>query len=214
MLGTYKLSKFARWRFMTARANVTQLFHDCFIFNVYTSITFKWLLCFTTLICTTDSFAQVPPSLPSSQELAEEIITNPQVILATTHLSGIADNATARQNLMDVAVGREAQRSNYQDGDLQAPGGTTLLSAQMLWGLQRISDTFKVHVSEIAGGAHSQNSLHYQGVAFDINRINDVRIRDAITDSLTLRQECRNLGATQVLGPGDPGHNNHVHCAW
>jgi hypothetical protein len=27
-------------------------------------------------------------------------------------------------------------------------------------------------------------------------------------------QRCHALGATQVLGPGDPGHATHVHCAW
>jgi hypothetical protein len=27
-------------------------------------------------------------------------------------------------------------------------------------------------------------------------------------------KKCRDLGATQVLGPGDAGHSTHVHAAW
>jgi hypothetical protein len=25
---------------------------------------------------------------------------------------------------------------------------------------------------------------------------------------------CRALGATEVLGPGDQGHDDHIHAAW
>jgi zinc D-Ala-D-Ala carboxypeptidase len=174
----------------------------------------RGVLLFLAIVAPWSAGGQGSPSLPSSQQLAREILSHDRIVLATSHASGIADRATAWHNVRDVATGLLASRSAYTHGGLEAPGGMTALSPQMLWALLRIADAFSIHVSEIAGGAHGRNSRHYVGVAFDINRVNDVPVREAGDLVGRLRQLCRDLGATEILGPGDAGHAHHVHCAW
>ncbi len=152
--------------------------------------------------------------LPPSQEIALMIIANPRIILAEGHVSGNVDNATAWQNIVDTSLGLEAQRSSYTDGSLQGPGGMTSLQAVMLTALLEIAVSHKIHVSEIAGGAHSSKSRHYVGSAFDINKINDLPVSSSHEKFKDVMRLCRDLGATEVLGPGDDGHNGHIHCAW
>jgi zinc D-Ala-D-Ala carboxypeptidase len=48
----------------------------------------------------------------------------------------------------------------------------------------------------------------------DIDEINGVRVNSSNPHYRALMQQCRDLGATQVYGPGDGGHSTHVHCAW
>ena len=69
-------------------------------------------------------------------------------------------------------------------------------------------------LGEIAGGSHSKNSRHYAGVALDVNVINGKRVSRLHADYQRFMKMARDLGATEVLGPGDKGHDGHVHIAW
>lgn len=163
-----------------------------------------------------------PPTQVSgnAQELARQILDkSSKVQLAGNHSSGNNDNATARQNIVDTAEGRQAQRSSYGC----APGQTVALNTKMLAGVLKLSDSFSFSVSEIAGGQHScpstrspSGSRHYSGLAFDANVING---QSATASNSAIRQfsaMCRTLGATEVFDahtrPQD--HGTHVHCAW
>ncbi|MGH2524869.1 MAG: hypothetical protein ACRDH2_20370 [Anaerolineales bacterium] len=120
------------------------------------------------------------------------------------------DNATARLNIEDTANGRPASRSNYGN----APGGTVSLDIRLLSGILKLAQTYAFSVSELAGGSHSPNSRHYAGVTLDVNVINGQHVGNAHPNFRNFMRDCRALGATQVLGPGDPGHATHIHCAW
>jgi hypothetical protein len=84
----------------------------------------------------------------------------------------------------------------------------------MLRALIELSRHYRFAVSELAGGSHSGNSLHYRGVAFDVNAINGSRVGLQHPDVKALMQDCRDLGADQVIGPMSAGHATHVHAAW
>ncbi|MBX7211256.1 MAG: chitosanase [Verrucomicrobiaceae bacterium] len=146
----------------------------------------------------------------SAPALANAILSNPNITLATVHASGVSDQANARQNMTDTAAGLHAQRSSYGT----APGGTVPLDERLLHGLIALAGQYRFSVSEIAGGSHSANSRHYAGVAADFNVINGHGVSASNPDVPAFKNLCRTLGATEVLGPGDPGHGTHVHAAW
>jgi hypothetical protein len=146
----------------------------------------------------------------SPPALARQILADANIALATNHPSGVVDQANARQEVTDTAAGQQAKRSSYGT----APGGTVPLDARLLGGLLALAETYSVHVTEIAGGSHSANSRHYAGVAADINLINGRPVSSSHPDVRAFKQKCRSLGATEVLGPGDPNHDTHVHTAW
>jgi zinc D-Ala-D-Ala carboxypeptidase len=149
-------------------------------------------------------------ALPPSRTLAIELLKHANVELADSHVSGVKDSATAKDNLVQTSRGEAAQRSSYQN----APGGTVKLYQLMLWGLLKIADKHRVRVSEVAGGSHSKDSRHYKGVAFDLNLIDRIRVSAANKNFESVKTICKTLGATEVLGPGDKDHDHHIHCAW
>lgn len=142
--------------------------------------------------------------------LAQQILASSRIDLATAHASGVLDQAAARQNIVDTAAGRPANRSNYQG----APGGTVSLDVGMLGGVLALGQEYTISVSEFCGGAHSPTSRHYAGVTADFNIINGHHVSPGHPDVPAFMARCRKLGATEVLGPGFPGHDNHVHAAW
>ncbi|WP_052339673.1 hypothetical protein [Gorillibacterium massiliense] len=142
--------------------------------------------------------------------LATRLGANASVTLATRHDSGIVDNAFAVQNIADTAQGLPASLSQYGN----APGGTVSLATHLLVGMSVLAQTNSYSVVEIAGGSHSTASRHYQGVAFDINELNGRHIGATHPTFRAFMQACRDLGATEVLGPGDTNHETHVHAAW
>lgn len=155
-------------------------------------------------------------ALRSVQELARMVQRDAAIALASAHASGMEDDATATDNIEDAANNRQANRSSYTDpqtGDT-GPGGTVALDAEMLQGMLDLADQFTFNVSEIAGGVHSANSRHYAGVCFDVNILNGRVVNASHPDFRGLMQSARDAGATEVLGPGDPGHATHVHLAW
>jgi peptidoglycan hydrolase-like protein with peptidoglycan-binding domain len=146
----------------------------------------------------------------SRAALARAILNNSSISLATTHSSGVSDNANARQNIVDTANGGAARRSSYGT----APGGTVFLSVAMLQGMTTLSQSWRYGVSEICGGSHSSNSRHYVGVAVDVNTINGSHVSASHPNQQAFRNKCRDLGATEVLGPGNAGHSTHIHAGW
>ena len=146
----------------------------------------------------------------SAAGLASRILDTAAITLATVHASGKLDDATARQNIIDMAQGRPAHRSSYNT----APGGTVFLSAALLQGMVELAKTFRFNVSEFCGGEHSAHSLHYAGVAGDVNQIDGVQVSASHPRQIEFRQRCAALGATEIKGPGDANHNTHVHAAW
>jgi hypothetical protein len=142
--------------------------------------------------------------------LATRILAQPRISLATAHASGAQDQATARQNMLDTVAGQPARRSSHGG----APGGTTPLDSRMLSGLLALAEQYSFSVSELAGGAHNPRSRHYVGTAADFNRLNGERVGAAHPEVRGFMQRCRELGATEVLGPGDRDHGTHVHAAW
>lgn len=82
----------------------------------------------------------------------------------------------------------------------------------MLRALLNIANSgWTFQVNELAGGSHSAGSKHYYGRAVDV-QVGSGTVTRGYAD--LFMQKCRNEGATVVLGPGNPGHNNHVHCQW
>lgn len=156
-----------------------------------------------------DSFGERGDDL-SPPALATQILNNQNIALATAHSSGVHDQATAQQNIADTAAGQRARRSNYGN----APGGTVALNERLLRGLLALAEQFSFGVSEIAGGSHSTNSRHYAGVTADINVINGRHVSASHPNVTAFKALCRTLGATEVLGPGDPNHATHVHAGW
>lgn len=146
----------------------------------------------------------------SPATLAQSILDNPRISLATGHVSGIQDHATARHNIQDTAAGGQAQRSDYDN----APGGSVSLDTRMLQGVLSLAQDYSFSVSELVGGSHSSNSRHYAGITADFNIINGQHVSPGHPDVADFMERCRDLGATEVLGPGVQGHSNHVHAAW
>jgi hypothetical protein len=142
--------------------------------------------------------------------LATSILASGRIELATTHASGKIDHANARQQMEDTAAGRAAQRSSYGT----APGGAVKLDKQLLRGILALADRYSYAVSELAGGSHNPNSRHYAGLGVDINEIDGRPVRAGHPELNPFKALCRHLGATEVLGPGEPGHATHVHAAW
>jgi len=147
---------------------------------------------------------------PTAAQLAQRIRTNSRIRLATAHPSGVNDNATAARQIADVAAGRRATRSSYGN----APGGTVNLSRRMLSAMLTLAERFTFAVSEIAGGSHSVGSRHYAGIGFDVTHVNGVRVNASNPHWRSFLQAARSLGATETLGPGDAGHDTHLHAAW
>jgi hypothetical protein len=139
------------------------------------------------------------------------MLQQPGLSLLDFHVSGRRDEATAKHNLLQTAAGKSAKRSYYSN----APGGKTQLDPQMLRAmLILLNEGYTFRVTEFAGGSHSSNSRHYAGLAFDIDTLNGRRISYGHPNYRAFLKRCRQLGATEVLGPGTRGHSRHLHVAW
>jgi hypothetical protein len=133
-----------------------------------------------------------------------------QLELLPVQVSGRNDGADARANIADTAMGREAKRSSYEN----APGGRVALSFALLEGLTTLSDDFSFRITALAGGSHSSRSRHYLGVGLDVDKIDGRQVDKDHPRFREFMATARQLGATEVLGPGSKGHNYHVHIAW
>lgn len=146
------------------------------------------------------------------QDLAQQIRNRPAINLIDFHVSGNYEpRSTAFQNVKDTAQGERAWRSYWG----HYPNSRVYLTARMLRGMLKLRTVkgYSFRVTAIAGGRHSSTSRHYAGLAFDVDRVNGGPVNSS-NPRWGFRQACRDLGATEVLGPGDPGHDTHLHCAW
>lgn len=142
-------------------------------------------------------------------ELMRRYVTG-HLDLLPTNVSGVDDGADALSNVKDTAAGLPAKRSAYGN----APGGEVDLTFSLLEGIKELSDDYSFRVTAIAGGSHSSRSRHYLGVALDVDTINGKRVNIDHPDFREFMRKARELGATEVLGPGNRGHNTHIHIAW
>ena len=126
-------------------------------------------------------------------------------------ISGRYDGASARDNIAQAAAGHAVKRSSYGT----APGGYVKLDPRMLRALKTLAkEGYRFRVTALAGASHSSKSLHYDGVAFDVDHLNGMKIGYGHPHWRRFVQRCRDLGATEIFGPGDRGHSRHVHVAW
>ena len=142
--------------------------------------------------------------------LAMRILVHPNIMLADAHFSGVKDAATARDNATNSMFLMRAQRSCYEG----APCGVVGISTTLLEAMLELAKTYRFNVSEIAGGSHTKNSRHYAGVAMDITTINGEAVSTKNKFAGAFMTKCKTLGATEVLGPGNPRHDGHIHAAW
>ena len=173
----------------------------------------------TTLFATSMSPVSAKPNStgsrggPSYQRvvLARTLLNSPRISLLGYHVSGYRDEASARHNLLQTANGLPVKRSYYG----RAPGGSTRLSVSMLRALHTLTqEGYSFRITELAGGSHCSTSRHYAGVAFDVDFLNGRKITAGHPTYRRFMQRCRELGATEVFGPGTRGHGSHVHIAW
>jgi hypothetical protein len=131
------------------------------------------------------------------------------------------DGATPYANIADTARGLPARTSPWAD----AAGRRVFLSPHLLGAMLGLQAIHTYAVSSIAGGDHIPESLHYQGQAVDVWRIDGVSVlarweRRSPHDLRVLRSfmgACAALGAVEVIGPITPGfddHRDHIHCGW
>jgi len=149
----------------------------------------------------------------SDRLLAKRILHHAGSIdLYNIQVSGRNDGADSRSNIQAVANGQMARQSCYGT----ARCGQTRLDPKMLQAMVILKQVngYSFRVTSIAGGSHSRNSRHYSGRAFDVDIINGSRVGSNHARARQFMQACRDLGATEVLGPGNRGHSGHVHCAW
>lgn len=137
--------------------------------------------------------------------LLRGIAASDAIELAETHISGVVDAASPKDNIMAALRGEEVMRSAYGT----APGGSVSLTRPILNALLALTQppySYSFNVTEIAGGSHRLHSRHYAGAAFDVNRINGTDVSIKHPQQLGFRNACLALGASLVLGPPDEGH--------
>jgi len=142
---------------------------------------------------------------------ANWIKKSPKIDLMRRQVSGRFDGASSWDNIVATANGGSAKRSWYGN----APGGYTKLDRRMLNAMKTLAqEGYTFNVTSIAGGSHSRTSRHYAGLAFDVSTINGRKVRSGSPYWRAFLSRCRQLGATETLGPGDRGHSTHIHAAW
>ncbi len=133
-----------------------------------------------------------------------------RIDLLPVQVSGRNDGADARSNIADTAIGRQAKRSSYGN----APGGRVSLSFPLLEGLTELSNDHSFRLTALVGGSHSERSRHYLGVGFDIDMLDGQPISADHPGFRDFMAKAREMGATEVLGPGARGHDGHIHVSW
>ena len=149
-------------------------------------------------------------------DAAQRVLINTGIVLATSHVTSPPAGDTAQDNVADTANGEEATRTEpgVCTAGTTAPGGTVPLQASMLEGMEELTRTYTMRVSEVCGGCHGATSRHFAGVAFDVDRIDGKAVAASHPTYKAFMTDAKAAGATEVLGPGDPGHDTHVHAAW
>ncbi|MFF7369861.1 peptidoglycan-binding domain-containing protein [Streptomyces tricolor] len=152
-----------------------------------------------------------PKPAGNAAALAGQVLKNRGITFARAHSETRHYGSTAYANIVDMAAGRGAATS---------PGShvgakRVQLDPRMLRALITLHDRYgsRLNISEFVGGVHSKRSRHYRGLAFDANVINGKHVGKGAAHRAVMNL-CSQLGATEILGPGDPHHDTHIHCAW
>lgn len=147
-----------------------------------------------------------PPPSGDAAATAQAILDNPGIEL---YELGSDAASTSLANVRDTAAGQPAKTSPEGDAGVTS----VALNPAMLDALLKLNTQYghSVRVTSIAGEDHSTGSAHYSGDAVDIDLIDGVRV-SAGADHQAVQNACAEMGATLTLGPGDPGHADHVHC--
>ena len=151
-------------------------------------------------------------SAENAADIANDILRNERITLATVHLSSGPDGATAKANIVDVANGRRARTSCFGN----APCSSTRVTLGVLRAVRAMGQRGSVTISEVAGGSHAPGSAHYNGRALDITWVNGRHVGYG-SNYGQAADACRAFGAGEIYTPSsDPwgGHSRHVHCAW
>ncbi|MCA1602467.1 MAG: carboxypeptidase [Acidobacteria bacterium] len=148
---------------------------------------------------------------PTRKDIARQILDDKGIVLLASHVGGQHDpDSTARRNIKDTAKGKATHTSPWSDVGVR----NVKLDKNMLRGMVALGKRYDYRVTAIAGGDHSSTSYHYAGTAFDIDRIDGRPVSAGNPKVAKVKANCVHLGAVEVLGPGDKGHDAHVHCAW
>lgn len=82
-------------------------------------------------------------------------------------------------------------------------GGCVMLDKRLLTALLEVAQKRPLVITSLTTGDHTGCSNHYEGRAADLGS----------TDRSIL-DDFQKLGATELLGPGDEGHSDHLHVGW
>lgn len=150
----------------------------------------------------------------SGADLANRIIQGGRVSFNSVHPAPPNprfrdDLANADDNIRDAAAGLKVHTSVYGN----AKGVLVVLNPRLLRLLDGLSQNYTLEISELAGAKHSSNSRHYAGIAMDITKINGKPVSSKNPYYRQLMEKARQMGATEVLGPGSPNHGSHIHIA-
>lgn len=161
--------------------------------------------------CSGSAAGSAPFGFGNTPATAQWLRRCPNIYWMPRQPSGRYDGASARDNIEQAARGQVARRSSYGT----APGGHVKLDPQMLRAIKTLAkEGYRFRVTSLAGASHSSKSRHYAGLAFDVDHLNGAKIGYSHPDWHRFLARCRELGATETLGPGDAGHSRHIHAAW
>jgi hypothetical protein len=147
----------------------------------------------------------------TTNDVARWLKNSSKITWLPRQVSGRYDGASALDNIRQASIGQAAKRSSYGT----APGGYVRLDPRMLRAMRALAKQgYTFRVTSMAGASHSRTSRHYAGVAFDVDKINGVKVGYGNPYWRNFLARCRQFGATEILGPGDRGHSTHIHAAW
>ncbi|MFT6179599.1 MAG: zinc D-Ala-D-Ala carboxypeptidase [Paracoccaceae bacterium] len=147
----------------------------------------------------------------ATSEVARWLKNSTKISWLPRQVSGRYDGASALDNIRQATDGSAVKRSSYG----AAPGGYVRLDPRMLRAMRDLAKRgYTFRVTSMAGASHSRTSRHYAGLAFDVDMINGRKVGYRNPYWRKFQRCCRELGATETLGPGDRGHSNHIHAAW
>jgi RHS repeat-associated protein len=150
----------------------------------------------------------------SFSNIAEELINSGKISFSKIHPAPPNprfrdDLANANDNIQDAARGQQVHTSVYG----HARGAFVTLDPRLLSLLKILSQHYTLGISELAGARHSANSRHYAGIAVDITSINGRAVGLNNPYYRQLMRMAKELGAAEVLGPGQSNHGGHIHLA-
>lgn len=136
--------------------------------------------------------------------LAKRILSNPNIVLAKSHLrgktdhiycTGTIDHATAYCNVVELSNGQQADRSSFYDPGVgqKGPGGSTTVQPLILQIILAAGSSHSVGVFEIAGGVHGMHTAHYTGHAVDFSMFNGQKLTGRNQPSIELIQAVLSL---------------------